>query len=823
MHSAAGTRRALHQGMHSDRILRRFSLFVWIVVCAGVLSRAAAEAPGDLDPSFGTNGKVTTPFFATDDFITSGYVQTDGRIVVGGQGGPTVAGSVARDFLLARHRVDGALDTTFGTGGKFVRDLGSDEEYLNAVAYVGGGLIAGGTARGPEGIGFILAKFLDNGAFFPSFGVNGIVRTSFGPGPDNDEGINAICPAQSFEFFAGGYARLGGSRDFALVRYLSNGQLDARFGVGGKVTTDFAGGDDEIHALLLQTDGKLVAIGQAAGSNGVDFAIARYNNDGSLDQSFGVGGKMTTDFQGDDDLAFAALLLPNGKIVVGGQARMGNSDDFALVRYHRNGSLDPSFGIHGRMTTDFFDATDGIRALAVQPGGKLAAAGSAQRGPSTATEWALARYSGDGIADPNFGSGGKVTASFANTPGPNNVRGLVTLSDGKMIGIGAGISAKNGDTDFALARFVGDANAAPQVQISYPPPGTILVAGRGMAVAAEASDSDGEVSKVEFLIDGGVGFSTIYADFHQPFQIGVDTPAPGNHVLTARAYDNLGRVSALSDPVPINVTPGPPAPTFPPKLTSPEQLDSFPSPAKILLRAGVSAGTSATGMQFYAGTTLIGTVTTPPYEMVWSTANAGWHSISAKMITSNGAESFGGRADILVAGAPAVVSAASRKLHAGVAFDLPLPVSGKAGIECRQGTGALADAHQLIVAFEHPVSIAQVEVGSTSGKAAVSAASVASNLVQIDLAGVGEAERIILNLGGVTDGGAVGDISIPLQVLVGDVDGNGAVNASDLGQTKIFTAQPISPLNFRADVNTSGAINASDVGLVKSKVGGAAP
>jgi uncharacterized delta-60 repeat protein len=174
------------------------------------------------------------------------------------------------------------------------------------------------------------------------------------------------------------------------------GALDTSFGVGGKVTTDFSGiGEtDRANALVVQPDGKLVAAGTAAVQPSFDFALARYNPDGTLDTSFGVGGKVTTDFAGtgDTDEISALVLQLDGKLVAAGTAVVQPSFDFGLARYNPDGTLDTSFGIGGKVTTDFsgIGETDEANALVVQPDGKLVAAGTAVVQPSF--DFALARY-----------------------------------------------------------------------------------------------------------------------------------------------------------------------------------------------------------------------------------------------------------------------------------------------------------------------------------------------------------------------------------------------------------------------------------------------
>jgi uncharacterized delta-60 repeat protein len=135
---------------------------------------------------------------------------------------------------------------------------------------------------------------------------------------------------------AAGYALTETSRDFALARYQPNGSLDAGFGTGGKVTTDFTGFVDEANGVAVQADGKLVAVGVARFPTGLDFsdfALARYQPNGTLDAGFGTGGKVTTDFSGGEDLGQAVAVQGDGRLVAAGLTATPTCCDFALARY----------------------------------------------------------------------------------------------------------------------------------------------------------------------------------------------------------------------------------------------------------------------------------------------------------------------------------------------------------------------------------------------------------------------------------------------------------------------------------------------------------
>jgi uncharacterized delta-60 repeat protein len=188
--------------------------------------------------------------------------------------------------------------------------------------------------------------------------------------------------------------------DFALARYNSDGTLDASFGTGGRVTTDFAGPNDQAESVVVQPDGRIVVAGAAGPfiNRGFDFALARYNSNGTLDTSFGTSGKVTTDFAGADDVPTepsAIALQGDGKIVVVGQTTVGGLSNFALASFNSNGTLDTSFGTSGKVTTDFAGANDVPFSVAVQPDGNIVLAGGATINGRAA--FALARYVGRAV------------------------------------------------------------------------------------------------------------------------------------------------------------------------------------------------------------------------------------------------------------------------------------------------------------------------------------------------------------------------------------------------------------------------------------------
>ena len=159
-------------------------------------------------------------------------------------------------------------------------------------------------------------------------------------------------------------------------------------------------------------------------------------------------------------------------------------------------------------------------------------------------------------------------------------------------------------------------------------------------------------------------------------------------------------------------------------------------------------------------------------------------------------------------------SAFSRKTHgAAGTFDIPLSLSGYVTIECR--SGGATNVYQMIINFANPVTVGSASV--TSGTGSVSSFSVSGSQVTVNLAGVTNVQRITVTLFNVNDGTHMGNVPVSMGVLVGDVNGNAVVNASDVSLTKAQVGQPVTGSNFREDVNANGTISATDVALVKSK------
>jgi uncharacterized delta-60 repeat protein len=428
---------------------------------AGVSGHAAGAprviaAAGDLDADFGAGGKVTTSFGRDNDAAYAVAIQGDGKILAAGA---AYTGS-GYNFAVARYLTNGSLDAGFGAGGKTTTSFGyaGVENRAYALAVQGDGkIIAAGVGVIHVGDGYLehlaLVRYGVNGSLDAGFGLGGKVLTNFGC---HESSGSAVAIQADGKIVAAG-SSLCNTYDFAVARYLGDGSLDPAFGAGGLTTTDF-GRDEGASSIALQGDGKLVVAGSSYSGAASDFALARYLANGSLDTGFGVGGKATTDFAGGADFGRAVALQSDGKIVVAGTGAIGGNRDFVLARYNSNGSLDTGFGAGGKVITPVRSGHDDGNALVIQPDGKIIVSGSSEDSRGR-RDFALVRYSSNGSLDAGFGVGGKVTTDFHGYGDYSTA--LALQSDGKLAAAGVTAMSSFSDSYFALARYLGDAGTPP--------------------------------------------------------------------------------------------------------------------------------------------------------------------------------------------------------------------------------------------------------------------------------------------------------------------------------------------------------------------------
>jgi uncharacterized delta-60 repeat protein len=404
-----------------------------------IVSHSAHASPGDVDPSFALAGKAVNGLTQLSETLALG-IQADGKIIAVGN-----MGNSQRSFLVTRYNVDGSLDTSFGNGGNVITSFSAGASSANAVAIQADGKIV---VAGYAGDLFAIARYNPDGTLDSSFGSAGLITGRFEtahltvvpPASSNfnqvliDQlntsqtttpapsavNVPTVSLASSVAIQSDGKIVIAGdsfalnpqARDYALdcnfgiARYNSDGSLDETFGFSGIVLADF-GSFDRAHALAIQSDGKIVVAGDSnsTGTGPYSMIVARYNSDGTLDSMFGSGGKaipVTGSFE-----VSALALQPDAKIILAGtySSAYPAYADFALARYNSDGTLDATFGSGGTSVTDFawtnsYSHDNRAFALALQPDGKILLGGY------SSSTFALARYHMDGSSDASFGNGG---------------------------------------------------------------------------------------------------------------------------------------------------------------------------------------------------------------------------------------------------------------------------------------------------------------------------------------------------------------------------------------------------------------------------------
>jgi len=399
-----------------------------VAMVSAVRAHGARPAAGTLDPRFGDGGVVR---HAVDGF---GF-QTNG-VAVDEQGRIVVASSAAQNmldssFVLTRYRSDGTLDPTFGDGNQVLSSFPGESANANALAIQPDGrIVVAGSLATENTARFALARYHGNGTLDAHFGAGGVVATDFGSGINF--GYSVAIQHDGRIVVSGVVATPDQSRFLCgVARYERGGSLDQTFGSGGLAIADFGGFTQSCRSVKIQRDGRIIVGGMNKDRPGVfSFAVARFDRDGMLDQEFGTGGMTFAHFDGASDGRSLAI-QPDGKIVLGGLALLGpNSPQIAgLARWDQHGVLDPTFGVGGLGVAQL----PGTRfaeanAVAIDRVGRILVAGHADT-PDGPGGFLLARYDSDGTPDASFGSGGAVlTTSVAGS-----ASGLAILRDGDVV------------------------------------------------------------------------------------------------------------------------------------------------------------------------------------------------------------------------------------------------------------------------------------------------------------------------------------------------------------------------------------------------------
>jgi uncharacterized delta-60 repeat protein len=387
--------------------------------------------------------KVYTDLSHNNDYASSVAIQNDGKVLV--------AGDAWGKPCLLRYDLTGALDNSFGTEGKvFASFEGPQNPNKTELKIQKDGKIVMGTSYS-NGIDadFVVLRFNMDGSPDLSFGNKGQAILPIGQANDY---CNSIAIQSDGKIIAVGVTTIGsngsGNYDFAAGRFNSDGTIDPTFGNEGKAITHIGQGN-VANSVVIQPDGKIILAGKSNETIFSDFALVRYNQDGTLDKSFGNSGIVQTQVSGTYDFANSVGLQSDGKIIAGGTAQDGFSNyNFALVRYNSDGTLDETYGTNGIAVTDRSSVDIG-NSLSLQSDEKLILAGGTYG--ELGYNFCVIRYNTDGTPDNSFGTDGLITTSFGYGDAEGNDVAIGT--DGEIIIVGSYNHGEPNYNDFALVRL----------------------------------------------------------------------------------------------------------------------------------------------------------------------------------------------------------------------------------------------------------------------------------------------------------------------------------------------------------------------------------
>lgn len=419
------------------------------------LNVARFNTNGSLDSSFDEDGRLTTSF-GIDDIAKSITIQDNGNIIV-------ISVSDEHLLSLSAFNTVGTPDITYNGNGRLSYSI---EGYQGAVIQNDGKIVMADYS------------FSLGGSYIFRLNTDGTIDGTFNSTTFSDVGIQTISLQHDGKVLIAGYTQIG-SPSFFLERFNSDGSADDAFGTDGIVTTDFSSGGSVPTSVTIGNNGKIVLTGYTLASgkfiytiarydtdgnldktlsgDGIqitplgddattmyltsaqsnekflvaytdnnNFAVTRFNSNGSFDDTFGGHGMLNEGIVMGSTLYLASALQPDGKLVTAGYTFNGKNNDFALARYNTDGSLDATFSNDGKQVTDVMKANDTAYAVLIQNNGKIIVAGSA-----------IARYRSDGSKDVSFGHNGIITSG--------NWKSAALQSDGKLVVAGSGIARFNTD------------------------------------------------------------------------------------------------------------------------------------------------------------------------------------------------------------------------------------------------------------------------------------------------------------------------------------------------------------------------------------------
>ena len=420
--------------------------FIALIICIPTFIVADAQ-PGTLDKSFSEDGKIISETYRGND-CNSTAIQNDGKIIVAGSGGYDVTGG----FLLVRYNSDGTIDNSFGNEGRVITDFsGAGTSSIESVAILPDGkIIATGWygAYTTTNIDIVLLQYKPDGSIDSSFGVNGIVVTDIAK---DDYVYDMVMQPDGKIIVAGNRVKNENDNQTSfVVRYMPDGSLDNSFGKKGIVLTTY-NTNTEITSISLQSDNKIIIGGNYFGI-GNEYMLVRFRTDGSVDSSFGINGLARLSFGydlGDYAQLFDITVQRDGKIIA-----IGNNGVFeyhlVVARFTANGAVDSSFGGGKGYTSSFFEEGSSAAGTAlVQEDGKIIVTGAYY---NEIGYFVILRLKENGVVDSSFGENGITLTSFEGITSLFSNSAAIQ-QDGKVVQVGNVLQGNPSYYYYAIARY----------------------------------------------------------------------------------------------------------------------------------------------------------------------------------------------------------------------------------------------------------------------------------------------------------------------------------------------------------------------------------
>lgn len=479
--------------------------------CMPLLVNAQA---GALDMSFSGDGIVTVDV-GGNDVLQAITLDEDQNIYAAGYA--VVGAGPYKDICVAKFTPDGVLDPVFGGDGIVTTDLGANfDDLAYAIAMQPDGkIVVAGSSYDGTGNKMCILRYRADGSLDPAFSSDGKLIIDFG-GPDDaargiiimNDGSIYVGGYRMEEVTATMFRR-----NFAAVRVTTTGEFDAAFGGDGKVATLFS---EDRHAsgfsMGVQSDGKVIMAGYSyvGTSANYQYALVRYNTDGSLDNTFDGDGMVLVPTGTSLGEAYGIQIQIDNKIVIAGKAYEGFDTDFSLIRFNENGSLDNTFGTGGvTQITYGTGEEESFTSLAMEWDGGIVAAG--YKGNGTDRETVIMRFLSNGTLDPAFGTGGKVNSNFS--PEADQGYAVIVQPDGKFLV--AGFSDGGVDNDLAVMRYLSDPGSSIQnfetkpLEVAPNPCSSYITCTVPVSGSLMVYDVTGKLLQVETVQPGNVTLSFI--------------------------------------------------------------------------------------------------------------------------------------------------------------------------------------------------------------------------------------------------------------------------------------------------------------------------